>query len=348
MEGGEKRYEHGFTSKDQAERVRALNAANLAAGRGGLPKKLPKRSLKALAADWLERRDSTHRSARDDRHRWKNHLEPALGHLEPDAVDTGQLRKIVERKLAEKLAPATVQRCMRLLSTFYTDLIEQGYATKNPARMLPRSTKRLIRSSHDPKTTPFVEKREDIVRIFQALPEPINVAFAVGALAGLRTGEILGLRWEHVDLDKRRMHVQESMTGPLKDDESRVVPIVAGLASVLTAWRDKQPDADLVIPPMSSRGFHMRQSTLWTHLEKALRDLKLPKLSFYQATRHTFASHWVLTGGSIERLRDIMGHSSVAVTERYAHLKPDLFPARELERADLDIGGMSSTSPSLG
>ena len=45
----------------------------------------------------------------------------------------------------------------------------------------------------------------------------------------------------------------------------------------------------------------------------------------------------MLTGGSIERLRDIMGHSAVSVTERYAHLKPDLFPAKELERADLNL-----------
>jgi site-specific recombinase XerD len=92
-----------------------------------------------------------------------------------------------------------------------------------------------------------------------------------------------------------------------------------------------------VIPPSKKRGEHMRQNTIRQHLDKALTDLKLPTLTFYQATRHTFASHWVLTGGSIERLRDIMGHSSVAVTERYAHLKPDLFPMGELARANLDL-----------
>jgi integrase/recombinase XerD len=339
MESGERRYAHGFTSKDQAEKVRSLNAANLAAGRGGLPKpKGPGKTLAVLAEEWLARRDATHRAARDDRHRWTNHLEPLIGDLEPDAVDTGLLRKIVERKLGEKLASATVLLLMRLLSTFYTDLIEQGHATKNPVRMLPRSTKRLIRPSHDPKTTPFVEKRADIVRIFKALPEPVNVAYAIGALAGLRTGEILGLPWEHVDLRTRRIHVQASMTGRLKDDESRVVPIVDGLAVVLSAWREKRPDGDLVITPVKKRGLHMRQSTLRGHLDDVLEKLHIPKMTFYQATRHTFASHWVLTGGSIERLRDIMGHSTVSVTERYAHLKPDLFPAKELERADLDLG----------
>jgi integrase len=147
----------------------------------------------------------------------------------------------------------------------------------------------------------------------------------------------LGLRWDHLDLEKRRIHVQASMTGPLKDDESRVVPIVEGLATVLSAWRKKQPGAELVIPPVKKRDVHMRQNAVRGHLDDAYEALDLLKLTFYQATRHRFASHWVLTGGSIERLRDIMGHSTVSVTERYAQLKPDLFPVKELEQADLNL-----------
>src|SRR5438046_4080195 len=49
---------------------------------------------------------------------------------------------------------------------------------------------RLIRPTHDPKKTPFIERLDDVRRIFLALPEPLNVAYAIGALAGLRTGEV--------------------------------------------------------------------------------------------------------------------------------------------------------------
>lgn len=172
VENGVRRYSHGYPTKDLAEEVRANNSLSVAAGRGGLKKKVKAGSLSKLAKDWLERRQRTHRARRDDAHRWRNHLEPTLGHLDPDAVDTGILRRLIERKLAEKLAPATVRLLIRLLSTFYTDLIEQGHAQQNPARLLPKATKRLIKPSHDPKTTPFVEKRADIVRIYQVLPEP--------------------------------------------------------------------------------------------------------------------------------------------------------------------------------
>jgi integrase len=45
--------------------------------------------------------------------------------------------------------------------------------------------------------------------VWLALPSPVNVAFAVGALAGLRTGEVLGPTWENIDLDARRMMVRQ-------------------------------------------------------------------------------------------------------------------------------------------
>jgi hypothetical protein len=59
------------------------------------------------------------------------------------------------------------------------------------------------------------------------------------------------------------------------------------------------------------------------------KKLKLPRMTWYQATRHTFASQWVLAGHSIEKLREIMGHSTVQVTERYAHLSPDSFSDKD-------------------
>jgi integrase len=56
-------------------------------------------------------------------------------------------------------------------------------------------------------------------------------------------------------------------------------------------------------------------------LREVLGELGLARggLGWYQATRHTFASQWVLAGNSIEKLSAILGHSSIAMTQRYAH-----------------------------
>src|SRR4051794_1745696 len=139
------------------------------------------------------------------------------------------LKKIIAVKLADGLSPATVRLLMRLVSTLYSDVIDEGQASKNPARMLPKKTRALIRPTYDAKKTPFVEQKKDISRIYQALPAPFSVAFAISALAGLRPGEVRALKWANVALERRRIYVRESVNGPTKDKDSREAPIVPGL-----------------------------------------------------------------------------------------------------------------------
>jgi integrase len=301
-----------------------------------------------LVDKWLEGRRGTHRSADQDEYRWRNHLAPSLGRHAPDDVDVAMLKKIVAIKLADGLAPATVRLLMRLVSTLYTDLIDDGKATRNPARMLPKQTRALLRPTYDPKKTPFIETKKDIVKVFKALPEPTNIAFALSALAGLRPGEVRALKWVNVDLERRRIYVRESTNGPTKDKDSREAPIVPGLHDLLVAWKAKSPNplGGLVCPPTlgmlgkaapGPRRRYLGEHRITTLIKKACKKAKLPQLTFYEAGRHTFASQWVLNGGSIEKLREILGHSTVQVTERYAHLKPELFQEADLLRADVPL-----------
>ena len=356
----------GYPTEDEAKKMLDVLTADARAGRDRMPTKpKPIQPLGELATEWLERREKTHRSAGDDKGRWNLHLAPYLAKLRPDEVDPALLRKIIEAKLAEGKSSSTARLLMRLLSTFYSDLVERWLSAHNPVKMLPRATRRLVRPSHDPRTTPFVERLEDVRRIYLALPDPVNLAYAIGALAGLRTGEILALRWDHVDLDRRRIHVRESVGGPLKDDDSRMVPIQDALHPLLSEWHLRTGGQGQVVPPM--RGGTRRrcdEHTLGKKLRDALDTLAtakvvLPKLTWYQATRHTFASQWVIAGGSIEKLKEVMGHSTVLVTERYAHLRADLFSAADLGRVVVDLtaatgkiiplaGGKASDSGTVG
>src|SRR5437899_8211603 len=118
------------------------------------------------------------------------------------------------------------------------------------ARGLPKSLMRLIRPTHGPKKTPFIERLDDVRRIFLALPEPLNVAYAIGALAGLRTGEVFALRWTHLDRAARRIHVRESVNGPPEANDSRIVPVLDALLPILTARKLKSGGPGRVIPPV--------------------------------------------------------------------------------------------------
>ena len=340
-EGGE--YHHGgpFSTRTEAERVLAKIISDIKAGdRQAHLRAADAPPLDQSAQDWLKRRIATHRSASDDRERWNNHLRCVFGKMKPDDVTVATLKRFIEVKIASGLSSSTVRLLMRLLSTFYSDLVEDGLATRNPVKMLPRATRRLIRPAHDPRTTPFIERLTDVRRIYLGLEEPVNVAYAIGALAGLRTGEILALRWEHLDLGRRRIHVQVQNTpsGILKDGDSRIGPIQDDLAGLLSEWKMKTGGIGLVIPPMRG-GSRTRcnEGTIRRKLRLVLAKLGLPRVTWYQATRHTFASHWVLAGGSIETLKEILGHSTVLVTERYAHLRVDLFGSAELNRLKVDL-----------
>jgi integrase len=337
-EGGVRRAEK-FPSEDIARAVLARIVGDLAAGRGGLEvKRAAPEPLSKLAEKWLARRHITHRSVYDDRGRWKNHLLEPLGRLAPDDVDTGRLRRLIEDKLAAGLSPTTVRLLMRLLSTFYRDLVEDKLAKVNPVKQLPTATRRLFRPAYDPKTTPYIKRADDIRRVFLALPEPINVAFAIGSMAGLRTGEVRALRWESVDLDRQKIHIVESVDGPLKDKDPREVPIQNSLLPVLREWHMRTGGKGLVVPPMrGGMRQHCDDHTMGRELRKALEGIGHRRLTWYQATRHTMASQWVLAGGSITKLSELLGHSTTDLTRRYAHCDPALFGPGELGRITVDL-----------
>ncbi len=294
--------------------------------------------LAELASKWLERREHTHRAWRDDRNRWTKHLEPVIGHLRAPEVTHATVRRLVEAKLTEGLSPQSVGNVVRLLSTFFTDLIEQGHAQANPARSLPRATRRLIKGTHDPKQTPFIERHGDIARVYAELAQPFATIFAVGALAGLRPGEIIGLDWGDIDLDARRILVQRQVrhgkVGPTKSGKPRLVPIIEALAKILAEWRLATGGDGLLFKPLTpwrTPSRYIKDSTVREKLRAAFKRCGLPAtMTWYSASRHTYASQHVMGGGSLGTLREILGHSSVTVTERYAHLRPDLFRPEDL------------------
>jgi len=351
-----------FASLEVAEEALAKNVRDAEGDSEGLRRDYRKApTLDTLAKPWLERRAKTHRDAKGARCRWKLHLGPVFGKLRPHQVDAGKLRAFIEQKLAEGQSPTSVGHFVRHLSTFYADIIEGGHCAINPVASLPRSTRRLYKSIYDTTSTPFLERTEDIRRVFLALPEPINVAFAVGALGGLRTGEVLGLSWTDIDLEGRRIHVKQQMQDGklcrLKDDEPRVIPLQTPLAPILAAYRLKMGGEGLLFTPacpgrggrpdLGSEATFVRCQTLHRHLRKALTDCGLPLITWYSATRHTFASQWVLAGNPIEVLSKVMGHSSVVVTERYAHLKPSLFSEKVFDAIPVDLSTPAGNVVSL-
>jgi|SRR6185312_5124092 len=137
-EGGRRR-SASFPDRKTAEKVLLRIIGDVAAGRGGLevePRELP--SLSKLAADWLDRRQHTHRNARGDRSMWNLHLKPAVGHLRPHEVDRATIRRLIETKLAAGLSSTSCKNLKGLLSTFLSTWWSRGTSTRTRPRACRR------------------------------------------------------------------------------------------------------------------------------------------------------------------------------------------------------------------
>jgi integrase len=155
------------------------------------------------------------------------------------------------------------------------------------------------------------------------------VAIALGALAGLRMGEVRALEVQDVDFDEGCIHVRRALSEhevlPPKSGDDRNVPMHPRLASILReAVRAKLPKVRIVTT--STGTTPTRQSTL-ARFKALLAKTGLREWSFH-ALRHYFVSTLLRGGGSPEAVRMLAGHSSSAVTARYAHaVRADLSAA---------------------
>jgi integrase len=354
-EGGQRRYTGGYLAQDDARQALDVIVAQIKAGLPGVPKK-PKAPAgffhEVLPDYWTAKADM--RSVQDDRNRWAKHLRPLLEHRRIDSVDTVLVDELVA-DLKGKLDPGSVEHVLYTLSGFYRWTIRRKLTTHNPVReylaSLERTERRRLRTQHDPKDTPFIQDRSDIAKVFQHLPSPINIAYALSALAGLRPGEVVGVEWADVDLDAAKLTVRRRVrhgnVDVPKSGKPRVVPLVPSLVTVLKAWKAQSPKEALVVPPRRRKG-HLGTKSIKKPLDAVLTKLKLTAidsdtkkrrpLTFYEAGRHSFASQWVLAGIDIYRLSEILGHASVTTTMRYAHLTQRV-PDAILAAADIKLAG---------
>ena len=332
-----KRHTRTMPTEDEARSFMAKACAGL------VPARPRADTMASLAEAWLAGREEMP-SSYDDRNRWKNHLAPLLGGLTPHQVTVAELKVTIATLRGKGLAKSTTGLCIALLSSLFGELVEDGVAQINPVRLLSKKTRRQhLTSDCDRKKTPFLRERADITRVYRKLRdrhEGVARAYIIGALAGLRTGEVRALRWKHVDLERRLIHVQDQVArrsggvSTLKDGESRFVPISDALYEVLANALIEV--GSLVCQPAGHSEF-LSDHLIGKLIAAALAELELPAMRWYEATRHTFASQWVMEGGSLETLREMMGHDSVTTTERYAHLIPGRFTDADRARVSIQL-----------
>jgi integrase len=137
------------------------------------------------------------------------------------------------------------------------------------------------------------------------------VVFAINT--GLRHGELLNLKWEEVDLERNviKMLVR-------KNRQVLEVPLNNRAAAVVRAWAGMRKCPYVFYNP----GTGDRFKDLWLGLQKACRQAGLQGITWH-TFRHTFASRLTRAGVDLVTVKELLGHSAVSVTMRYAHTNGD-------------------------
>ena len=150
-------------------------------------------------------------------------------------------------------------------------------------------------------------------------------AFLVTALkTGLRVGELLALRWEDIDLMAGRLVVRRTLwrdqEGTPKSGRMREVPLSEEAVSTLKAHRHLKGKYVFC----ESDGRRLTHSRVKDVVPRTCTRAGLAKRLTTHDLRHTFASHLVMRGVALKAVQELLGHATMEMTMRYAHLSPDV------------------------
>lgn len=277
---------------------------------------------------------------------FRAHVIPTFGSTALARVDRTNLREWVAR-LSDPdqadLAPASVTKVVQVFNKTMRAAMEDRLIASNPVERLP---------------VPKIEREEmrfltaeELWHLADIIDRRYRPFVLLAGYSGLRLGEVLALRWKHVDLLRRQVTVIETLTdlagvltfgAPKTKASIRTVGMPSFVADALATIPARPPDGDELVF-RSPEGHPVRpslfRSRFWLPAVDAagLSPLRIHDL------RHTAVALWIAAGANPKQIAVRAGHTSVSVVlDRYGHLFPQqetaLIEALEGTRPRLQSG----------
>lgn len=233
----------------------------------------------------------------------------------------------------------TLIKSVHKLSKNFFDYAErEGYIVKNPCSniSLPK-TKKTVDEIITEKTTKFQyfteEEIPELIQLFNGYNIQPIIVFALGT--GMRKGEIFGLQWEDIDFENRQIYVRHNLSYVPEIDE-------IGKRSYKTILQTPKSNNSIRIIPISNKVYNLLKSLphnskyvfssskTHNHFDikwaekvwvKRIKGTKFENKRFHDL-RHTFATMLLLKGANLIQLKELLGHSSVQITEIYLDALP--------------------------
>ncbi|WP_133139689.1 site-specific integrase [Legionella genomosp. 1] len=247
------------------------------------------------------------------------------------------------KRLNEGTAQATINRNITTLKSVITKATEWGFLKENILRNLKqfkvdRSPKvRYLSVEEETRLRQALQERENHLRqkresgnqwrkirgyaLYSELEEGAFCDYLMPMVllsvnTGLRRGELFNLTWDMIDLSAKSIFIDGGIT---KNRSSRFIPLNDEAYSILNQlYQKRDAESTLIFPSKGNQPFnHVKRS--WASL---LEQAKITQFRWHDL-RHHFASKLVMAGVDLNTVRELLGHSDIKMTLRYAHLAPE-------------------------
>jgi len=241
---------------------------------------------------------------------YKVHLEPFFGKLSLDQITAYKIEEFKALKTQSTLAPKTINKMLSTLRKALNTAEEWGLLVSVPKIKLlkvpPQKFDYLLPEEEDF----LLENTEGIW----------HNMILLALKTGLRFGEIIALNWEDIDFSNKLLTVRHSIVrgimGSPKSNKIRYVPMTDSLLEML--W-NKSKNEDYIFTLGNNKP--MKQIYCLKNMTRICKKLNIRKIGWH-VLRHTFASRLANNGVSMKVIQELLGHSDITTTMRYAHLSP--------------------------
>ena len=262
-----------------------------------------------------------------------NHIRPNIGDIPLEKLTSLDLQKFYKKLLAQGrvdrveakgqpkgLSAKTVRNIHQILSSALKLAQGQRLILANPAEgcALPRVEHQEMKNLTTVQLASFFREARD---------SGVFELYYLELATGLRRGELLGLKWEDIDLERGDLRVRrqvfringEVVEAPLKTKNAyRTLPLAEDTVSVLREQRKKVGNSHWVFP--SPNGGPISPDSVLHMLHRVLKRAGLPKVRFHDL-RHTFATLALQNGVDVKTVSGMLGHFSAGFTlDTYAHI----------------------------
>jgi integrase len=253
-----------------------------------------------------------------------------LDHHQLIKLSPYHVQAMLNEKLATSLSPRTVQYLRAVLRQALGQAVKWGQVPRNVATLVdpPRSVRQEIRPLTDAEAHAFL----DVIA-----GDRLEAMYLTALTLGLRQGELIGLRWQDVDVDARQVRIRSALqrigrewqfVDPKSTSGRRTLPLPAVLVAALQRHQSQQHEArllagprwqefDLVFP--STIGTPQEARNVTTRFQVMLERAGLPRRRFHDL-RHSCGTFLYASGVDPRTIMAILGHSQISLTmNTYVH-----------------------------